>query len=610
MGDYMSSNRTLAAAAFLALGLGGCATTAGSAASTFAGLTTNVKDTHTTFNGTFYDTLDMQTVAQGHYDFSEEDLQRLALTGGDDAAKGFLGVAHATSYLESGRSLNLVVDESITGPLHAIRDRLLAAWDGPAPEIEIFVSGEQGYHGQAFSKNFIIIPVGALVAIADERTEIDGQETVPASEDELAAFIAHEMSHILLGHYQRGESASLRDKLNNSAAGLTAVGVVLGGLEMTGSGDNRQIQLADEQRSSDLMRKVMVGHALLSESNRLLSASASREQEDHADLLAMDLLVRAGYEPDKMKDFLERSRQAQVMAAARLEDLNDQQKILASELASTTGAGQGNFLMDLGFSIGMNFVTDWMQRASATHRTTEKRIVNTVGYEDRLTNTLMTTYAEGGSVDGTEAFYLSRLTGEAAEATAGNENLQSLRQGRASELLQAYRDAFTADNYLTGNNAEVLEAAGELLGNALEAGSTEPEILLIASRYYAAMGRPADRVRVLELAVEQPGSGPLNFAELANAYHSNGQFPSMLSAIEKGEKETGTEAPFFHLRIAYLASQSLWNEAVAVNEKCKATEAANYVQLCAEAMAPVNAELERQRQEKATKNPLSGLFGK
>lgn len=594
----------VSAAALLAAG--GCATTSASSGGTFAGLMSNAKAAHTTFDGTFFDTLDMEKVKEGHYVVTDEDIARLALTEDPSTARGFIAMAHAASYIQTGESRNLVTDEAVTRPVREILDRILAAWDGPAPEIDIFISGDQSYHGAAFQQNFIIIPIGALAAIADERTEINGEANLVGTEDELAAFIAHEVSHILLGHYQRGVAATMTDRLNRGATTISTVGVVVGGLKLAGSGDQRTLQLANEKKSREQVESLLIGHAILKETNSLLSASASREQEDHADLLAVDLLVRAGYDPEAVSRFLDRSRQAQASQAFAIEQLNDEQKLLAGSFAQKLGGGQGNLLADIGVTAGVNILGNFVNRASATHRTTEKRLENVTGYSERLIS--LATAEDGGSLGPMGQVYAAYFQGAREPASGIGSQISSLRSGQAASLLDAYRKAFEAERYINSGNESARPRAAQLLNEALAVAPNEPQILLIASDYYLKAGQHRMAVTLLETAVAQPGSGPLNYANLAGAYFADGQLDKMLSAIERGEKETGTAANFLNLRISYLAANQKWEEAVAVNTQCKATQADQLINQCNTAMVPVYAELERQRQENAQKNPLNNLF--
>ena len=593
------------------LAVSACATTEASSAATVSGLLSNTKSAQATFEGTFYDTLDMAKVEEGHYVVTDADYEKLALTEDPrKSAKGFIAMAHAASYIETGASRNLVTDPSIVEPLNRIRDRLLAAWDGPAPDIQIFVSGEQGYHGNAFQQNFIIIPVGAIAAIADDREEINGEPNLPGEEDELAAFMAHEMAHILLGHYQRGLSASYTDKLNNGAAAISTVGVVLGNAELIGSGDQKTIQIGNEKKATEQMESLLIGHAILKQTNLVLSASASREQEDHADLLAMDLLARAGYNPEQVSVFLDRSRQAQVSQELDLQKMSDEQKVLASAFSQKLGGGQGNFLTDLGVTVGLNMMNSWMNKASATHRSTEKRIENVSGYSERLATSLMPRLADGSNLGGTEGFYLASFSASEESTDGLGADLTALRSDHAASLLDAYRKAFEAERYIQSSDEEVVAKAGALLNEAVTVAPKEPQILLIVADYFTRTGNARLAADYLEVAVAQPSSGPLNYATLASAYYASGQYEKMEAAIVEGEKKVGTEVPFLHLRISLLAQQKKWGEAVATYEKCKATEAQGIIQNCNAAMVPVDAELERQRAQKATDNPFMGLFGK
>lgn len=602
-------NLACAASAGALMVASGCSTTSASSASTFGGLLSNTKAAHATFQGTFFDTLDMEKVKEGHYVVTDADIAKLALTEDPSTARGFIAMAHAASYLQTGESRNLVTDDAVTRPVREILNRLLAAWDGPAPAIDIFVSGDQGYHGAAFQQNFIIIPIGALAAIADDRTEINGEKNVVGSEDELAAFIAHEASHILLGHYQRGVAATMTDRLNKGAATVSTVGIVIGGLELAGSGDQRTLQLANEKKSAEQMESLLIGHAILKETNSLLAASASREQEDHADLLAVDLLVRAGYDPEAVTVFLDRSRQAQLRQTFAIEKLNDEQKVLANSFSQKLGGGQGNMFADLGVSAGLNLIGGFVNRASATHRTTEKRLENVSGYSERL-GSLASAQPDDQGLGPMERMYAAYFQGELQTDPGIGAQLAALRTGRAGSLLDAYRKAFEAERYIASGNDSARTRALELLNEALAVAPNEPQILLIASDYFLKVGQHRTAVGLLETAVAQPGSGPLNYVNLASAYFADGQLAKMLSAIERGEKETGTAANFFHLRISYLAANQKWEEALTVNAQCRATQADALISLCNTSMAPVYAEQERQRQENAQKNPLNNLFRK
>ena len=151
------------------------------------------------------------------------------------------------------------------------------------------------------------------------------------TEDDVAAVIAHELSHVLLrhhdsnmvSHYQKvaqwyqhagvATSAALRGMRNNSPAGLKKGEVS---------------QLNNVQALVNLTTKVVL-------------PSYQRSQEREADLLGVDLLVRAGYSPDGMTNVMSVLKQGYdnarrdpnpVQMANLLASIaagNNQQKVLA-----------------------------------------------------------------------------------------------------------------------------------------------------------------------------------------------------------------------------------------------------------------------------------------
>lgn len=589
------------------LGAASCSTTQGSSASSFAGLGTNFKPAYLTFDGTFYQTLDMSQVSAGHYAFSEKDAATLALKRDPGRARGFIGVAHSSIFQTDGSTRNLVIDPAVTAPLDKLKSDLIAAWGGPAPDIKLFVAAERSYHGQAYPENFIVLPIGALIDV-----------TMPAAgspagdEGEIAAFMAHELAHILLGHYKRVEETDARRKLNNSASALTLAGIALDGGKFEKRGDQYQFVMSNEKESQALMQRAMIYSALASETNALFTASQSREQEDHADLLAADLLARAGYQPTKLSDFLQRSSSGQQKAELALDQMSAQQKLLNQQLAQSLGAGKGNNWLDLGAGLAVSASVNLRDRLSQSHRSTDKRRENLNGYLTRMTEASL---AETDGADATTESYRKSLLGENAPTNAA---LSKLKAGRAKSLIEAYAAAFDADRQLASLDAAAIASAKSGLERARKlGGAREPEILAISARYHAKTGRVDLAVRDLETAVKLDGAAPMMFAQLSSAYFLANNVDKALAAIVEGEELTGTNAPFFPLRIEYHFRRNEFAEALRFNAECQKTRADGLKQKCNEAIAPVNEaiRLENERkfkenQRQLQQNPLNELFKK
>ncbi len=113
------------------------------------------------------------------------------------------------------------------------------------------------------------------------------------SEDEVAAIIAHELSHVLLGHH----SADLVSDVQQKGQALYEIGIgaktMLAGQKGISQRDARSI--ADAQLVTDT-------------TDKLVLPAWNRGQEREADLLGMDLLIKAGYSAPAMISMLEKLR--------------------------------------------------------------------------------------------------------------------------------------------------------------------------------------------------------------------------------------------------------------------------------------------------------------
>jgi Zn-dependent protease with chaperone function len=85
----------------------------------------------------------------------------------------------------------IVVAPKAQAYLQKVLDRLLAFWPYETPRIGVFITSNPGYGALATADGDILVYAGSLLAFA--------------SEDELAAMLAHEASHILLKHHERTE---------------------------------------------------------------------------------------------------------------------------------------------------------------------------------------------------------------------------------------------------------------------------------------------------------------------------------------------------------------------------------------------------------------------
>ena len=145
-------------------------------------------------------------------------------------------------------------------------------------DFQFFIVRDPSINAFALPGGYIGLNTGLILRASDE--------------SELAAVIAHEIEHVVQQHWSRMMAA------RKQRSGLTAA-ALLASMILAGSG-----QQAGQ-----------AGIALTSAINTTQELSYSRDYEREADRLGIQLLARAGYQPEAMADFFE-----ELQKSARLSD--------------------------------------------------------------------------------------------------------------------------------------------------------------------------------------------------------------------------------------------------------------------------------------------------
>ncbi len=113
------------------------------------------------------------------------------------------------------------------------------------------------------------------------------------SDDEIAFVVAHELSHILLGHWKAGD-AEIREQMKTEHALQTGIGLISSMQNL--SAETGVLQAANSKYYSEAKTKLTAASFMLNEYNIVIRGpSWQREQERDADILALDLLYKAGF---------------------------------------------------------------------------------------------------------------------------------------------------------------------------------------------------------------------------------------------------------------------------------------------------------------------------
>lgn len=176
-------------------------------------------------------------------------------------------------------SYGLVDSKDLSNYLSGIRSRLVAS------------SGMAGIPGNAFID--ASLEIGATSS-ADGNVYLNwGFLKNFSYEDDVAALLAHELAHVMLGHH---DSNALLD-YNRKAQWFQGKGILISAIAR--NKNNGSINIKDSEVAQ--LQKLQL---LVNLNSSVISSSWQRTQEREADLLAVDLLVKSGYNPDGVINML------------------------------------------------------------------------------------------------------------------------------------------------------------------------------------------------------------------------------------------------------------------------------------------------------------------
>jgi len=297
-----------------------------------------------------------------------EDVRASAFRFGSMA----IGQAKDVDYARA-EGLGLVPASSLDTYLNGVLTKLLAQSPVKGVPAKVYVRASSDWAAKTTADANIYVALGVLLRVDDE--------------DEVAAILAHEASHVVLGHANADVVQSLQQRaLQLSDAALDASGLVAraGGGGAAAVGSNARMK---EQSQALLVNTTLVTPAW------------NREQERTADLLGVDLLVRAGYAPSAMASVLrkqasfESERAADPEAHALEQQLYafgvDPKGAVAEQTAKVTGgagaaaAGELGALADSALGAAFKWGSRQVTNAQTSHPKTSERITDVEAYVAR-----------------------------------------------------------------------------------------------------------------------------------------------------------------------------------------------------------------------------------
>ncbi|MBD1555110.1 M48 family metalloprotease [Pseudomonas sp. C2L11] len=249
---------------------------------------------------------------------------------------------------------NLVDIPTLQVYLQGIVHRLAKAWPGEAPQFRVRLVDSYTFGPSADPYGNVFITLGTL--------ENAG------SEDEIAAMLGHEMSHVLLHHHDRMAAFQQQKDLMVKTATAVMLGTLAADTKVDRSSGNMKFISKDPKRTGGLISKTLIYTSLINSfSDNVWSTAWARTQEDQADLLGTDLMIRAGYAPRAASYSLQRLNDYQGKQAPLMTSFLDaRQKAMKQSLEQfniNSFTQELSVLVNDGLTTSIQATTDYFKRA-------------------------------------------------------------------------------------------------------------------------------------------------------------------------------------------------------------------------------------------------------
>lgn len=410
------------------------------------------------------------------------------------------------------RQHNVVLIPPLQAYLEGIVTKLGKGWPGELPALQVKVIDSYSFGPSADPFGNLFIPLGMLDNVQ--------------SEDEIAAMLGHEMSHVLLHHHDRRAAFQQQNAMLTNVATSVVLATMVANTKVDHRSDTLKFINKDPERTQKTVGNTVLYTALMNSfSENIWSTAWGRSQEDQADLLGADLMIKAGYAPRAASHSLQ-----------RLSDFQGKQKSLLGSFATARKEAMQASLQNLqvdrlvkeveitlnqGLTTGIAAAGQYFQRShmSPLDRDTELRQ------------------------------YLQRQYDGQRRARVNANGWQQLRaSSTVAPSLQAYKDAYAATVAL--EQKQVREArlfSDRALSSTVR---DQPGIRRAAFNIDMAQGKRREALAELQSIKDWSLASP-ELYDLMIAHHLRSQDPhAALAMIAQAERTLGSEELFITEKLA------------------------------------------------------------
>jgi Zn-dependent protease with chaperone function len=344
--------------------------------------------------------------------------------------------------------------------------------------------------------------------------------------DEMAAIVAHELSHVLLAHH----SSDLVSEWQHKGQAIQEI-VIRAKADQS---KTKTVSKADAKTIKDAQFVADI-------SDKLLLPEWSRRQEREADLLGVDLMIRANYSPAAMVSMLEK------LKAWETQNKESDDAFL-ERLKQTAQA-------DAGQAANMLYKKA-VSTVSVNHPKTEDRINDVAQYLDRH-------YGDKKLPDMHPAAWKDVVT-----------------RTDVADLIKNYDSAFQARKLLDGN--KLLESFAEAKIAASGSTATDAYPNWILARAATSLHRQADATAALQRALSSPEPIPQIYEDTIAGYEHANNIQTALTWTDKASSVFGGAPRWRPVKIRLLRKAGKTTDADAQTLDCS-VNAQDWRRLCQEA---------------------------
>ena len=299
---------------------------------------------------------------------TEKSLSEADRAIGEGELSGALSAAGSINRGEFwGNGLRMPATEAA---LLEMLQRLGTNWTYRSPgDLKVRVVASSQFAPQAHPDKVIVVPLGTLM-----RARTD---------DQVAWLMAHEYSHIALGHFSREAKARKLKRATQSVVDMIQKGVQASQTNIAMAGTEVKLDIRESAEAQALSGNIYLRARTLGDILALTNQFFSRTQEDQADVLGLDLALAASYNDGGASDALNEYSRTEAASAnlfkSIADDMTQYGKITATlslnnakEMTDVASAGKGfldGFLDNLR-TIALEKTMEFYNKA---HRPTDKR---------------------------------------------------------------------------------------------------------------------------------------------------------------------------------------------------------------------------------------------